>query len=151
MKLSTKGRYVTRALLDLACYMETGTVPLTVPLKDIARRQDISLYYLEHLMTPLIIAGIVRSMRGPSGGIQLAKAPHEIRLSELINLVEGSLAPVECVDNPEICPRSRLCATREIWVELKRALSKVLESKTLQDLVERQKQMDMLMNPPGKG
>jgi len=146
MKLSTKGRYVTRALLDLACHREAGMVPL----KDIARRQGISLHYLEHLIAPLIIAGLVRSLRGPSGGIRLAKAPHEIRLSEVINLVEGSLVLVECVDNPEICPRSRRCVTREIWAELRQAMSKVLESKTLQDLVERQQRKDQTDEQAGK-
>jgi len=144
VKLSTKGRYVTRALLDLACHCKGGVVPL----KDIARRQEISLYYLEHLVTPLIAAGIVRSLRGPSGGIQLAKSPHKIRLSEVIRLVEGgSLILVECIDNPEICSRSQLCITREIWAELERAMSEVLESTTLQDLVERQEQANAR---PGK-
>ena len=138
MKLSTRGRYITRALLDLACHCQGGMVPL----KDIARRQEISLYYLEHLITPLIAAGIVRSLRGPSGGVQLAKPPHEIRLNEVIRLVEGSLVTVECVGHPGICPRSQLCITREIWVELERAMSEVLESTTLQDLIERQKQKE---------
>jgi len=138
MKLSTKARYATRALLDLACHREAGMVPL----KDIARRQGISLHYLEHLIAPLVIGGIVRSRRGPTGGIRLAKAPREIRLIKVINLVEGSLVPVECVDNPAICPRSRRCATREVWAELGRALNEVLESKTLQDLVESQQRKE---------
>jgi Rrf2 family cysteine metabolism transcriptional repressor len=134
MKLSTRGRYATRALLDLARHQKAGPIPL----KDIARRQEISLHYLEHLVTPLIMAGIVRSSRGPAGGVQLAKPPHEIKLSEVIRLVEGSIVPVECVVNPEVCSRSELCVTREIWAELERAMSAVLEFTTLQDLVERQ-------------
>lgn len=134
MKLSTRGRYATRALLDLARHQKAGPIPL----KDIARRQEISLHYLEHLVTPLIIAGIVRSSRGPAGGVRLVKPPHEIKLSEVIRLVEGSIVPVECVVNPEVCSRSELCVTREIWAELERAMSAVLESTTLQDLVERQ-------------
>ena len=136
MKLSTRGRYATRALLDLA--LHHGEEP--VLLKDIARRQQISLRYLEHLITPLIARGIVRSTRGPKGGVSLAKPPEEIRLDEVIQLLEGSTAPVECVDNPETCTRSELCVTREVWGELKKAINGVLESITLQDLVERQRE-----------
>jgi len=135
MKLSTRARYGARALLDLA--LHGGEEP--VPLKDIAQRQEISLHYLEHLVTPLIAAGIVRSTRGPQGGVRLAKPPHEIKLSEVIQLLEGSTAPVECVNNPESCPRSGLCITQDIWGELKMAMNRILESTTLQDLVERQK------------
>jgi Rrf2 family protein len=141
MKLSTKGRYATRALLDLACHREEGPVPL----KDIARRQEISLHYLEHIITPLVAAGLVRSLRGPLGGIQLARPPHEIRLSEIIRIVEGSIVPVDCVDNPELCSRSRLCVTRKIWAEIERVVNVVLESTTLQNLVEREKSKEEAM------
>jgi Rrf2 family protein len=135
MKLSTRGQYRTRALLDLALHGGKGPVPL----RDIAQRQQISTMYLEHLVTPLIAGGIVRSTRGARGGVSLAKPPEEIRLSEVIQLLEGSIAPVECVSNPGICTRSKLCVTRDIWSELKQAIDGVLESTTLQDLVERQK------------
>ena len=135
MKLSTKGRYATRALLDLALNQGEGPVLL----KDIAQRQQISLSYLEHLVTPLIAGGLVRSTRGARGGVSLARPPEEIRLSEVIQLLEGSIAPVECVNNPGICTRSESCVTRDIWGELKKAINGVLESTTLQDLVERQK------------
>lgn len=134
MKLSTKGRYITRALLDLA-YHQTEELIL---LKDIARRQEISLSYLEHLVAPLIVAGILRSSRDPAVGIQLVNVPHEMELSEVIRLVEVPTALVECIINPEVCSRSELCVTREIWSELGGAISSVLESTTLQDLVERQ-------------
>jgi len=140
MKLSTRGRYAARALLDLACHQ--GAAP--IPLKDIARRQGISLYYLEHIVMPLATAGIVRSSRGASGGIRLARPPQQIRLSEILRLVEGSLVPVACVANPEICPRSKMCVTREIWAELDRVISVVLESTTLQDLVERQERKEQI-------
>jgi Rrf2 family protein len=113
-----------------------------VPLKDIAQRQQISLRYLEHLITPLIAAGILLSTRGPKGGVSLAKHPEEIKLSEVIQLLEGSIAPVECVTNPGICARSEICVTRDIWTELKEAINGVLESTTLLDLVERQKRKD---------
>jgi len=138
MKLSSKTRYGTRALLDLA--LHAGKEP--VLLKDVAQRQEISLLYLEHLIAPLIAAGIVRSIRGPRGGVSLAKSPQEIRLSDVFQLLEGSTAPVECVDNPNICSRSPFCVTRDIWSELKKATSGVLESVTLQDLVERQKRKE---------
>lgn len=138
MKLSTRGRYGTRALLELALHQGEGPVPL----KDIAQRQQISLRYLEHLITPLIAGGIVLSTRGPRGGVSLAKPPEAVRLSEIIQLLEGSIAPVECVNNPGICVRSKLCVTRDIWSELKKVMNGVLESITLQDLVERQKRKE---------
>lgn len=140
MKLSTRGRYATRALLDLALHQ--GEEP--TPLKDIAQRQQISIQYLEHLITPLIAGGIIRSTRGAKGGVWLTKAPEEIRLNEVIQLVEGSLAPVECVNNPDICKRSASCVTRDVWDEMKRAMNGVLESITLQDLVERQKRKEQV-------
>jgi Rrf2 family protein len=135
MKLSTKGRYGTRALLDIALHQEAGPVPL----RDIAKREQISLTYLDHLIAPLIEGGIVRSTRGVGGGVSLVESPEEIRLSEVIGLLEGSLAPAKCVDNPNLCNRSEFCVTRDIWSELKAAMDGVLQSTTLQDLVERQK------------
>jgi len=134
MKLSTKGRYGTRALLDIALHGEEGPVLL----KDISKRQQISLPYLEHLITPLIEGGIIRSTRGIGGGVSLVKSPEQIRLSEVIGLLEGSLAPVKCIADPTACNRSEFCATRDIWSELKTAMDGVLESITLQNLRERQ-------------
>ncbi len=138
MKLSTRGRYATRALLDLALHQEEGPVIL----KDVAQRQEISVQYLEHLMNPLIAAGIVRSTRGPKGGVTLAKPPGEIKLREIIGLLEGSIAPVECVDNPGVCSRSSFCVTRDVWGEMKKAIEEILESTTVQDLVERQRKKE---------
>ncbi len=134
MRVSTKGRYGVRVLLDLALRGRE-----TVPLKDIARSQQISVLYLEHLVAPLISAGMIKSVRGARGGIRLAKPPEEIRLSEVVELLEGPITPVDCVDDPKTCPRSDFCATRDVWTELKRAIENVLESKTLRDLVEMQK------------
>jgi Rrf2 family protein len=138
MKLSTKGRYGTRALLDLALHRAEGPVLL----KDIAERQQISLWYLEHLIAPLIAGGIVRSSRGTKGGVWLAQPPEQIKLSTVIQLLEGSVAPVECVNDPAICSRSELCVTRDLWTKIKRAINGVLESTTLQDLVEEQKRKE---------
>ncbi len=134
MKLSTKGQYGTRALLDLALHDTSEPVPL----KDIAQRQQIPLQYLEHLITPLITAGIVRSIRGAKGGIMLAKLPEEIRLNEVILALEGPIGPTECLNNPGVCGRSASCVTRDVWDELKKAMEGVLEGTTLQNLVDRQ-------------
>jgi Rrf2 family protein len=135
MKLSTRTRYGTRALLELALHEGEGPIFL----KDIARKQQISLPYLEHLITPLISSGILRSTKGPKGGVTLARKPKEIKLLEIALLLEGSMAPVECIDHPEVCNRSALCVTREVWSKVKDAMDGVLESTTLQDLVEKQK------------
>ena len=135
MKLSTRGRYGTRALLDLALHQDEEPVLL----KDIAERERISVRYLEHLITPLIAGGIVRTTRGAKGGVSLAKPPAEIKLSEIMQLLEGSIAPVECINSPGICSRSKSCVTRDIWDELTQAMDGILRSTTLQGLVERQK------------
>ena len=135
MKLSTRTRYGTRALLELA--LHSGKEP--VSLKDIARQQQISLPYLEHLIAPLIAGGIIRSTKGPKGGISLARKPGDIKLIEITQLLEGSVAPVECIDNPEVCKRSEFCATRDIWSELKDVMDDFLKATTLQDLAEKQK------------
>jgi Rrf2 family protein len=134
MKLSTRGRYGTRILLDLALHHGEGPVLL----RDIARRQDIPPKYLEHVITPLITGGIVRSTRGAGGGVSLVKTPEDIRLSDAIQLLEGPITLVDCVNNPEICERSKLCATRDIWNDVKEAMDGVLKSTTLRDLVDRQ-------------
>ncbi len=135
MRLSTRTRYGTRALLELAFHKGEGPVFL----KDIARQQQISLPYLEHLIAPLIAGGIIRSTKGPRGGISLVRKPGDIKLIEITRLLEGSMAPVACVDNPEACKRSEFCATRDVWNQLKEVMDGVLESMTLQDLVEKQK------------
>ncbi len=135
MKLSTRGQYGTRALLDLA--LHDGQKLVLV--KDIAARQQISPRYLEHLITRLIAGGLVRSTRGPKGGVVLARPPEEIELSEVIRLLEGPIALVECINDPDICSRNGFCVTRDIWAELGEALNKILKSTTIQDLVDRQK------------
>jgi len=138
MKISTRGQYGTRLLLDTALHQGESLVSL----KDIARRQEISLQYLEHLITPLTTAGLLKTSRGPRGGVRLAKPSDEIKLSEVITVLEGSTAPVECVDNPATCSRSELCAARDIWTEIKMAVNGVLEGTTLQDLAERQRRKE---------
>ncbi|MGD0353857.1 MAG: Rrf2 family transcriptional regulator [Dehalococcoidia bacterium] len=141
MKISTKGRYATRAMLDLALHY--GKTP--VLLKDISARQDISLRYLEQIISPLIAAKLIKSTRGPRGGIALAKPPRKIKLLDIIQVLEGPVAPVECVENPGVCTRAPSCAARDVWTDLARAMHGVLDSTTLQDLVERQREKE-----PGK-
>lgn len=131
MRLSTKGRYAIRAMLDLA--IQDSEQP--VMIKDICRRQDISNLYLEQLLNRLKAAGLVRSTRGPRGGFSLTRGPAMIKLSDILQAMEGSTAPVECVDNAELCPRADSCVTRNIWMAVKAATDGVLESTTLKDLI----------------
>ncbi len=133
MKLTTKGRYATRAMLDLALHRGEGAILV----RDIARRQEVSEKYLKQLLAPLKAAGLVRTIRGARGGFILAKPPSEIKLIEIVQVMEGSMAPAECVDDAQICSRSDSCVTRQVWTEMKEATDKVLESTNLQDLVER--------------
>ena len=133
MRLSTKGRYSLRTMLDLALHFGDGPVLV----KDISKRQRISRGYLQQLFIPLRSAGLVKSTRGASGGFTLARPPSEIRLTEIMEVAEGSTTPVPCVDEPGLCTKSNECTTREVWVEMKRACDNLLDSITLQDLVER--------------
>ena len=134
MRLSTKSRYGTRAVLDIALQERT-----VIPLKDIAKRQQLSLSYLEHLVSPLIIGSILRSSRGREGGISLAKPPAEIKLSEIIQILEGQTVTVDCVKNSFVCDRSEFCVTRDLWIEVNEAIDRVLQSTTIADLVEKHK------------
>ena len=136
MKLSTKGRYCARAMLDLALHYGGGHVSV----KDVAQRQGISERYLENLLIPLVSRDLAVSSRGKGGGFALAKNPQEIRLLEVIEAVEGSLAPVHCVDTPGECDRSVACVTLDIWAKLKTAITDVLDSITLQDMINMHKQ-----------
>lgn len=135
MKLSTRGRYGTRALIELA--MHDGD--RSVSLKEIAANQELSLQYLEHLISPLIAGGLVKSTRGAKGGIRLAKPASEITLADVLGLLEGSNAPVECVDQPDACRRSKYCATRDVWTEVKESVDGILGSVTLEDIAQKQK------------
>jgi Rrf2 family transcriptional regulator, cysteine metabolism repressor len=134
MKISTKGRYGMRAMVDLATHYGKGHILL----KDIAKRQQLSERYLEQLVLTLKAAGLVNSTRGAHGGFTLAKHPSEINLSEIFQALEGPLGLVECVDDPTACGRIDSCVTRDVWQELKDSITSVLASKTLRDLVEKQ-------------
>lgn len=137
MKISTKGRYALRLMLDLA-YNHTGSF---IPIKNISQRQDISDKYLEQIITQLSRAGLVKSARGAQGGYMLAKEPQEYTVGEILRLLEGNLAPVACVDDTkDACTREDECVTMEVWREIKDAVNKVVDNITLADLVEQQRQ-----------
>jgi Rrf2 family protein len=148
MKISTKGHYGSRLLLDLA--LRQAKEP--VPLKDIARRQEIPLPYLRHLANRLIAGGLLHSRRGFGGGVSLAKSPGEIRLSEVIRFLEGPIVVAKCINHPEKCDRSGCCALQDIWTEVEEAMNRTLKAKTLEDLVELQHKRnrpDAALKPAG--
>jgi len=135
MKLSTRTRYGIRAVLELA--QNHGKGP--VQLNNIALHQEISVKYLEQLMAMLKSAGIVNSVRGSKGGYILAKPPEQIKLSDCFNCLEGHVVTVECVENDSYCPRVSDCIAREVWAKVQEAVMTVLESMTLQSLLEKAK------------
>ncbi len=135
MKISTKGRYALRLMLDLAL-QDPGEY---VPIKSIAGRQGISNKYLEQIITVLSRAGFVKSTRGSQGGYRLARKPGEYTVGMILRLIEGNLVPVACMeDQPNQCPRSAQCVTLEVWKELNDAINGVVDNITLVDLVARQ-------------
>ncbi len=132
MKLTTKARYGTRALLDLA--LHSGEA---VQLKHVAERQAISKKYLEQLLAPLKAAGIVVTTRGPAGGYKLAVPPEELGLGRVLRILEGPLELVDCVvDGGASCKRAPTCAARGLWVSVAQAIEETLDRVTLADLVE---------------
>jgi Rrf2 family protein len=124
-----------RAILELAENHGNGPVQL----KTVARHQEISVKYLEQLMAVLKSAGIVRSVRGPKGGYVLAKLPGQIKVSDCFICLEGPVITTECVENESYCSRTDDCVTRQIWAEVQKAIMAVLQSMTLQNLVDRTK------------
>ncbi len=135
MKLSTRGRYSARMMLELALRYGQGPVLL----REVSKSQDISLKYLSQLLIPLKVANLIRSARGAHGGYFLTRPPKDIKLSDIVVAMEGSMSPVECVDNPDICSRHNNCVTTEIWAEIGKECFKILESYSLEDMVDRLK------------
>jgi Rrf2 family protein len=133
IKLSTKGRYGTRLMLNLALHYTDGRE--AVVLKNISEEEDLSIRYLEQIIIPLKIHKLVKSVRGAGGGYTLAKDPSKITVCEIVEVLEGSCSLVDCVEDDEFCERATECATHEIWKEASRLLKNFFESKTLQDLV----------------
>ena len=132
MKVSTKGRYGLRAMMDLAAHQGDGR---PVFLSDIARRQDISDKYLEHIFSTLKNSGLIVTVRGRKGGFLLNKPASEITASAIVNALEGPCVLVDCVSKPKTCDRSESCATRDIWSLLGSRIDEVLSGFTLEQLV----------------
>ncbi|MHC4560157.1 MAG: RrF2 family transcriptional regulator [Planctomycetota bacterium] len=135
MKLSTRTRYGTRAILELA--VNHAKAPLRT--KTIAQHQNISVKYLEQLMAILKAAGFVRSIRGSKGGYVLARPPNQIKLSDIFYALEGPVVTVECLENESYCEQIADCVARQVWAQVQEAIETVLQSITLQDMVDRTK------------
>lgn len=142
MKLSTRGRYGLRAMLDMALSEDKDPIATHT----IAEHQGISERYLEQLMVPLKRSGLIKSVRGAQGGYILGRDPQNITVGDIIRILEGPIAPVECVSeqNPEECDRSDYCVTRIIWTKVRDSIIDVLDSYTLDDLVRESQKL------PGK-
>ncbi|MBQ7565708.1 MAG: Rrf2 family transcriptional regulator [Oscillospiraceae bacterium] len=137
MKISTKGRYALRMMLDLAEHDNGGYIAL----KDIAKRQEISKKYLEQIIPIFNKTDYLRTVRGAQGGYRLAKTPDKYTVGEILRLTEGSLAPVACMDEePNACERCDSCATLPVWQGLSRVINEYLDGITLQDILDRQKE-----------
>ena len=133
MKISTRGRYALRMLTELA----RRNTEEYVALKDISRRQDIPVKYLEQIAGQLSKAGFLKSVRGPQGGYRLARAPRDCRIGDILRLLEGDLAPVACLrDTPNRCPRYESCPTAFFWEGLDRLIAAYVDSVNLQQLIE---------------
>ena len=142
MKLTTRSRYGTRMILDMALHGKDGPVRI----KDIAERQGVSVKYLEKLVRELKQAGFVRSRRGPRGGHELAMPLEAVTVGDIVRTLEGELSLVECDADPgRTYPRLADCLTREVWAEASRAMHKALDAISLADLVAR------AGTPPRKG
>jgi len=137
MKISTKGRYALRVMIDLAQHNDDYT-----SLREISDRQEISLKYLEMIVSVLNKAGFVMSLRGKGGGYKLAKPAHEYTVGSVLKLTEGSLAPVACLEHEaNTCGRAGQCITLPMWRHLDRLIDDYLQSVTIEDLISGQKEL----------
>lgn len=135
MKLSSRGRYGVRAMLELALHHNEGPIPL----RTVAEQQQISEHYLEQLIASLRKAGLVKSIRGAQGGYLLAKEPSEITVGDIVRVLEGPIAPVECVADcadGDGCQRTEECVTKTVWIKLRDKINEVLDETTLADMCE---------------
>ena len=138
MKVSTKGDYGVRALVELAHHYGEGPVQSAT----IASRQEVPEPYLDQLLTTLRRAGFIRSVRGPQGGHALIRQPDDVKLSEVMVALEGSLAPIACVDDPESCTKSGGCVQRDVWEQVRDATRAILENVTIGDLAEKEREFN---------
>lgn len=136
IKLSTRVRYGTRAMLDLACHYGNGPILL----KDVAKRQNISLKYLDRILLSLKSVGLVKALRGAKGGYSLSLSPGQITLKQVIEAFDGPVQLVECINDKNYCQRVNTCATHDIWSELGKAIEATLKSTTLEDLIIRSRE-----------
>ena len=132
MKLSTRSRYGTRLMIDIARYSNLGPVRI----HDIAKRQDISAKYLEQLIVPLKRAELIKSMRGPKGGHQLGKPKEKITVGGIVRVLEKDTGLVPCVETTDVCDMSDACVTRNLWLKATAAVYEILDSVTLSDLIK---------------
>jgi Rrf2 family protein len=138
MKISTKIRYGTRAMLELASQYGKGPIEL----KEIAKKENISLKYLEQVIIPLRTAGLVKAIRGSKGGYSLGRPPSEICLNDVVEVLEGPVNLLECVRDSKVCQRSPFCVTRDIWKEVSEAIYEIFHSITLEDMVHRKREKE---------
>lgn len=131
MKLSTRSRYGTRMMLDLAQHYDQGPVQIG----DISKRENISVKYLEQLIIPLKKANFIKSVRGPKGGHMLAKTPEKITVGDIVRILEGGINLSDCLENPEVCDRTTSCLTRGVWEEATKAMYDKLNSATLSKMI----------------
>ena len=134
IKISTKGRYGSRLMLNLTRHHNNGNKP--VILHDVAKEEEISIRYLEQIIIQLKINKLVKSVRGAGGGYALAKAPSKIKLNEIIEALEGPICLVDCVDDSDYCNRIQTCPTHQIWKKASYMLRDYFEKTTVQDLIE---------------
>ena len=134
MKISTKGRYALRLMVDLAEHKDNGFIAL----KDVAKRQNISKKYLEQIVPVLNGAGLLTTNRGNRGGYKLAKEPTEYTVGDILRITEGSIAPVSCLESDvNSCERKNFCQTLYVWEGLYKVVNEYLDSITVQDIVDR--------------
>jgi len=131
MKLSTRGRYGTRLLVELTKHYGKGPISMS----QIAKNQDIPIKYLEQLIIPLKKGGLVTSVRGPKGGHMLSKPPDKIRLWEILKLLESKLAIIDCISDEKVCDHSDTCLVRPVWERAFRAMKEVFNETTLHDVL----------------
>lgn len=135
MRISTKGLYALRMMVDLAEHYESGYIPL----KEISGRQGISKKYLEQIIPIFNKSDVLLTNRGSKGGYRLARAPKDYTVGEIVRLAEGSLSPVDCLDNSASCDQSADCAILPLWQGLARVINEYLDGITLQDVVDQQR------------
>ena len=130
-------------MLELASHYGKGPIDL----KDIAKKEDISLKYLEQVIIPLRTAGLIKAVRGSKGGYSLTKPPAEIWLNDLVEVLEGPLDLIECLNNPAICKKVQTCVTRDVWKDVQEAIYKIFHSITLEDMLHRKGEKEGLISP----